>query len=60
LRREFSWGNLKLDFLKVLVGGPRGLIEEGGQLVFLFVHLGEFYALIWGAPCKCDCGDQLG
>jgi hypothetical protein len=34
LRRDFVWGNLKLDFFGVLVGVPREPIEEGGQLVF--------------------------
>jgi hypothetical protein len=29
-------------FLMVLVGFPRELTEEGGQLVLLFVFLGEF------------------
>jgi hypothetical protein len=33
LRREFFWGNLKLGFFEVLVGCPREVTEEGGQLV---------------------------
>jgi hypothetical protein len=42
LRREIGWGNLDLMFFSVLLVGPREAIEEGGQLVFLFVCLGEF------------------
>jgi hypothetical protein len=41
LRRELCWGNLNLAFFEVLVGFPRGCIEEEGQLVLLFVLLGE-------------------
>jgi hypothetical protein len=32
LRREYVWGNLKLDFFDVLGGGPRGATEEGGPM----------------------------
>jgi hypothetical protein len=41
LRRELCWGNLNLAFFEVLVGFPREGIEEGGQLVLLFVLLRE-------------------
>jgi hypothetical protein len=43
LRREFSWGNFKLDFFGVLGGGQRSATEEGGQLCVTFVHLEEFW-----------------
>jgi hypothetical protein len=33
LRRKLDWGNLFWGFLMVLIGTPRGTIEEGGQLV---------------------------
>jgi hypothetical protein len=47
LRRELGWGNLKLDFFKVLVGVPRGFIEEGGHYVCISVCLREFL-MFWG------------
>jgi hypothetical protein len=47
LRRELCWGNLKLDFFKVLVGVPRGFIEEGGHYVCISVCLREFL-MFWG------------
>jgi hypothetical protein len=47
LRRDFIWGNLKLDFFCALVGDPRELTEEGGQFVCQCMHLGEFY-VCWG------------
>jgi hypothetical protein len=37
LRRELIWGNLDLLFFEVLVVGPRGAVEEEGQLVLLCV-----------------------
>jgi hypothetical protein len=40
LRREFNRGNLNLDFFGVLAVVPREVIEEGGQVVFICVHLG--------------------
>jgi hypothetical protein len=38
LRRELKWGNWGLLFFEVLLGVPRGLIEEGGQFVFFCVN----------------------
>jgi hypothetical protein len=32
LRREFVWGNFKLEFFGVLLVSPRGTTEEGGHL----------------------------
>jgi hypothetical protein len=43
LRRDLKWGNLVLMVFLVLGRDPRELIEEGGQLVLLFVLLGEFW-----------------
>jgi hypothetical protein len=44
LRREFGWGNLNLGFFWVLVGSPRGGIEEGGPTVVF----GGILTSIWG------------
>jgi hypothetical protein len=48
LRRELVWGNFNLDFFGVLVGVPRGVIEEGGHCV-TFLCVGEFIV--------CQLGD---
>jgi hypothetical protein len=45
LRREFVEGELRLRVFRVLVGGPREVGEEGGQLVLLFCAIGGF---CWG------------
>jgi hypothetical protein len=42
LRREFEWGNLKMDFFGFWLRDPRGAGEEGGPLVFTLCVLGEF------------------
>jgi hypothetical protein len=42
LRRESDRGNLKLGIFDGLGGFPREPIEEGGQLVLLFVCLGVY------------------
>jgi hypothetical protein len=45
LRREFVEGELRLRVFRVLVGVPREVTEEGGQLVLLFCAIGGF---CWG------------
>jgi hypothetical protein len=40
LRRDFEWGNLRWGFFEVLLVGPRGPDEEGGQWCVAFVHFG--------------------
>jgi hypothetical protein len=57
LRRDFKWGNLKLEFFGVLVEVPRETIEEGGQLWFLVCVLGEFKCY---APLLFAWGDLRG
>jgi hypothetical protein len=51
LRRELIRGNLDLDFFGVLVGDPRGGIEEGGQLVFPRGFWGNFMCQ-WVGFCE--------
>jgi hypothetical protein len=46
LRREFYWGNLNLGIFGGFGSGPRRTTEEGGQLVFLFVLLGELMLVL--------------
>jgi hypothetical protein len=41
LRREFCWGNLKLEFFEGLPGGPRSATEEGGTVCVSPECLGE-------------------
>jgi hypothetical protein len=36
LRREFIWGNFKLDFFEDLLVSPRGDCEEGGPMVCIW------------------------
>jgi hypothetical protein len=44
LRREFIWGNFKLDFFEDLLVSPRGPTEEGGLWC-------AFGGIIGVAPC---------
>jgi hypothetical protein len=55
LRREINWGNLKWDSFGVLFGGPRRDTEEGGPFMCQFVHLGEFWGVLF---CKSKWGYQ--
>jgi hypothetical protein len=45
LRREYFWGNLRLDSFEVLFEVPRRCIEEGGLLVFLGEFMG--FTALW-------------
>jgi hypothetical protein len=43
LRRDFVWGEFKLEFFEIVGVGPRGWFEEGGPISVNFGFLGEFY-----------------
>jgi hypothetical protein len=49
LRREWIWGNLFLVVFGFLVGGSRGVSEEGGPTSWLWVVLGNG----WG-DLRCE------
>jgi hypothetical protein len=40
LRRESEWRNFDLGFFGGLSGCPRGLVEEGGQIVCICCAIG--------------------